>query len=1307
MATNPHNGNSSDSDIIDLVLPRAQKHVVPSSDDDRRALLPVPKQVRRAVASDDDDDDDDDDTTPNPPVPLAQTAASSSLTGPAVPSSVNQAGAASSTTPAAPTTVAQASSVPAAAPAAPIQVAQAPSAPSITPAAPAVVAQAASNGLGTPAFVHIDAQASSSAPSRAASVAAFRSLAEVHSPLQVLPMQPRVVAPCTCFGAHPRNEPGDAPTFLDMTNLPPPSARLSTLVWLARDFQDFHAPQLTPEALASHIARNAAPVADVGSLNNTPEPSDDEGESGEEDDDDHDDSEEDEQTSDASAGPSASTATPANPLGFDGRTSDKFNATIFLNAGRPTWKVKRTLDGWPFKVQLGFGCRIEHVPGPMPRLKKRPCKMTMRWTPKFPNDQKTELANLAAEEFEMWKPLLGTFAAISDEREKEQVQDYVDRINDAWHYTAKKAECQIKIAAGRSAGVPGLSVREREASQRVWGRPDDTPTRAYYDARAVLPGHDLVQSFQQFKCVYNWLAAASPWWTVLNDHGLHTVTELVVREFLWRQQRAQPRDIAAILTAIDARIGEGSIGIFDLYRFDLIDDTLGRLALDALIHEAGAKGCPLAGAECARGSHLDRISYRNPRPKAITIADGSQLSLGFPVHRLDLLPCSEMASPSLAWDSTILGLNNTLKPSSRARDIANKLFDRGEDGVFTPQDFLTRPLPTCGFKLACLPDRGNKWLAAFLHVIGHHSPASTLTATTAAADAASLAVAPDLLRDFDDLIVDKIPALFSFKGVVNERVALVKRVCKTLSANQPSPDRISSRHPDGTKRNHIEDNMWWVNWWFNSMKSDGSCMRAQLAVLLILVHLFVDVARLPPDVAASLADDIAALNEQYAASGDKASKQQLVPAAAAVTLADLAFATAPTDEEDDDEAGGHDGDIALDIGLDLNGQIKEEEEEEDADWKTADPASSKQDRLWASLRRKCLYPQLANEIIARSPSLGCIKTLMQSLMPKYKDKLENAPKTRFGLPTLGWFPQSFQEGDMVHALAQWIGYEEQGCDEHRPLKPPPAGPLRRDQWKPDESSEHYKKSLEAGMSPANLYGALLLMELDGDLEACHILGVSLKDFRIPITVMGHRIHGLPYTSGFDRKSPTDVSQYRPTSRNFVPESRDGNWFRGGQEGAVLLNNLHNAAPWLVENADDIFSSSAVAAAIKSQIQEVIDNPCLMPARARKMDPFTLVNVVDLTTSRIVFKRLWGHGDLEEAQTKIEEARARADRDGDIERLEAVLPLSDDWTNDGKRRLRDARNAKIAIAAATSSVPHAISSSRIVSGETIAERRSSE
>lgn len=243
------------------------------------------------------------------------------------------------------------------------------------------------------------------------------------------------------------------------------------------------------------------------------------------------------------------------------------------------------------------------------------------------------------------------------------------------------------------------------------------------------------------------------------------------------------------------------------------------------------------------------------------------------------------------------------KPATRARERAAHLFDKGLEGVFTAEAFLTRPLPTCGFKMARLPDNGNRLLAALLHVFEHTSPAMPCSATTAAADAALLAIAPDLLREYDDLIAARFPPSSSLKGIVHGRVALVKRACKVIRANRPSLDRISSRNANGTKRNHIDNNMRWASWWFNSMTSDGSCMRAQIAVVLVFVHLFADVTRVPPDIAADLQVDLAALKEKYATSGNCTSGAQLVPAAAAATLADFCFASeSPTPASDEGEA---------------------------------------------------------------------------------------------------------------------------------------------------------------------------------------------------------------------------------------------------------------------------------------------------------------------------------------------------------------------------------------------------------------------
>lgn len=155
-----------------------------------------------------------------------------------------------------------------------------------------------------------------------------------------------------------------------------------------------------------------------------------------------------------------------------------------------------------------------------------------------------------------------------------------------------------------------------------------------------------------------------------------------------------------------------------------------------------------------------------------------------------------------------------------------------------------------------------------------------------------------------------------------------------------------------------------------------------------------------------------------------------------------------------------------------------------------------------------------------------------------------------GLPTLDWFPASFDYDDVHTELANWIAYEEDDCEQLSSLKPSPTGPLPGDPWQTDVKSEHFKRSLAAGMSPANLYGALLLMDCEDELEEDHLSGLSLRHYRIARTTVGHRMHGLKCTSGSDRKSRTHVSQYRPSSRDHMTASQDANRYRGAQKGVV-------------------------------------------------------------------------------------------------------------------------------------------------------------
>lgn len=141
----------------------------------------------------------------------------------------------------------------------------------------------------------------------------------------------------------------------------------------------------------------------------------------------------------------------------------------------------------------------------------------------------------------------------------------------------------------------------------------------------------------------------------------------------------------------------------------------------------------------------------------------------------------------------------------------------------------------------------------------------------------------------------------------------------------------------------------------------------------------------------------------------------------------------------------------------------------------------------------------------------------------------------------------------------------------------------------------------------SLYCALIMMKCKGELESCHVSGLSLHDALIALLVFAHRIHDLPFTSSFITAETTSWVGYRDESRNFIPETRIGNRARGGYNGAVFLNNLCNAVPWLLGNADTApkgFSSAAVEA-ITVQLQEVLDDPTEL-VKGCKLDAHALV-----------------------------------------------------------------------------------------------------
>lgn len=86
----------------------------------------------------------------------------------------------------------------------------------------------------------------------------------------------------------------------------------------------------------------------------------------------------------ATASTSAALSSPSatNTLGRDGRTDGRCKVHVFVqkggaggSEGRPTFQVKRQVDGVPGNFLIGLGLLPEHAPGPLPELKKRPLRV--------------------------------------------------------------------------------------------------------------------------------------------------------------------------------------------------------------------------------------------------------------------------------------------------------------------------------------------------------------------------------------------------------------------------------------------------------------------------------------------------------------------------------------------------------------------------------------------------------------------------------------------------------------------------------------------------------------------------------------------------------------------------------------------------------------------------------------------------------------------------------------------------------------------------------------------------------------------
>lgn len=180
-----------------------------------------------------------------------------------------------------------------------------------------------------------------------------------------------------------------------------------------------------------------------------------------------------------------------------------------------------------------------------------------------------------------------------------------------------------------------------------------------------------------------------------------------------------------------------------------------------------------------------------------------------------------------------------------------------------------------------------------------------------------------------------------------------------------------------------------------------------------------------------------------------------------------------------------------------------------------------------------------NGAVLRSSSLDCLHSLVDSLRPEHGPLLDAAAKMANGLPSLDWFPTDLDAEDLRCALARQIDYTEEVCEEENPTRPAPCGDLKGDSSKLDKASIHLRESLAVGLTPANLYAGLLMLWCGDELEAFNVVGASLRDPQIPVTIIARRIHDLSFLSGFNVANPTHRNQYRDSSRSFIVESKHG------------------------------------------------------------------------------------------------------------------------------------------------------------------------
>ncbi|PWN30891.1 hypothetical protein BDZ90DRAFT_277312 [Jaminaea rosea] len=566
-----------------------------------------------------------------------------------------------------------------------------------------------------------------------------------------------------------------------------------------------------------------------------------------------------------------------------------------------------------------------------------------------------------------------------------------------------------------AAGFHELVISERKYSDRVWDWAANTGSDFFGSSTTLLPGKTIASSFEEFKRLYNQLAADPRWWSRLNDCGLLFATWLVVREFFHLLRHAEPTDMQSVISSIDDRIGLGAITSFTLYKTDLVSPA--GCAVQRMERQAIEKACRTPGLSrgCYRGSHLPVPSQMKPRIHVVKRGDGRTATLPILAARLELVPCARFLQGNDLMETVLLRANRRAKPKNKAAEIARNLFDSGRPGSLKAQDLLSLPLPHMGLAMSPLPDRGNRWLEAMLAADG--------VATASSIEVNQLNLALPMIIEYDQLVKGRIPALFDFEGVIDPATVRCARVDEAWHAGIPSLDRIVSRAEDGQMTPHSAGNVQWASWAYNRMKVSNSPLRAESSLALLLLHHNADVAQNDAD----------------------------------------------SQSEDDEVDIGGDSDYGEDSDSDEEGESRSH-----GAARKLTSVGGTAAQLWSSIGKK-VSPAWVARVAAGSTSFTCIHELIKSLPADLSDRLKDVGTMPNGLPTLGIFPQDTSETALRERLVSGIAFMEEKCEQLWPWVVPPAGLLGDDNWSASAESEHAKRSWHVGLTPANLFGALLMM----------------------------------------------------------------------------------------------------------------------------------------------------------------------------------------------------------------------------------------